>query len=124
MKPNELIRSKRKQLKMTQSELAQLVGYTSRSMVAMIEQGNVDLPSSKVKLFAKALNVSVYELMGLDDTYIDISQEVDKTHFTQLTLKYALETSGYFDGIEFTDKEINRIIKYARLVIEEREDED
>lgn len=123
MKPYELIRSRRKELKMTQLELAQLVGYTSRSMVAMIERGKVDLPSSKVKQFAKALNISVYDLMGLDDIYTDTQREIEMSQFAQMTIRYALETSGYFNNVEFTDKEINRIIKYAKLVLEEREDD-
>lgn len=117
------IRARRKELKMTQSELAQLTGYSDKAAISKIEHGNLDVPSSKVKLFARALNMPVSDLISLDEVYFDIEKESSNTMFAQMTLKYALETSGYFDGIEFTDKEINRIIKYARLVIEERDDD-
>ena len=49
---------------MTQDELAKRTGYTDRSSIAKIEKGDVDLPQSKIILFAKALKVSPGELMG------------------------------------------------------------
>ena len=49
---------------MTQDELAKKTGYTDRSSIAKIERGDVDLPQSKIILFAKALNISAGELMG------------------------------------------------------------
>lgn len=50
--------------KMSQAELAALTGYTDRSSIAKIERGDVDLPQSKIMLFAKALNVDAGTLMG------------------------------------------------------------
>ena len=49
---------------MTQDELAKLTGYTDRSSIAKIERGAVDLPQSKIILFAKALGVTAGALMG------------------------------------------------------------
>lgn len=58
------IRKYRKELHMSQEELAKKTGYTDRSSIAKIEKGTVDLPQSKIILFAEALNVTPGELMG------------------------------------------------------------
>lgn len=62
----ENIKKHRKELGMTQDELAKRTGYTSRSSIAKIEQGLVDLPQTKIKLFADALGVTSSELMGYE----------------------------------------------------------
>jgi transcriptional regulator with XRE-family HTH domain len=49
---------------MSQQELARLTGYTDRSSIAKIERGLVDLPQSKIVLFANALHVEPGDLMG------------------------------------------------------------
>ena len=54
----------RKELGMSQDKLAQLTGYTDRSSIAKIEKGEVDIPQSKIMLFADALNVDAGTLMG------------------------------------------------------------
>lgn len=63
------IRKFRIEQKMSQDTLAKLTGYTSRSSIAKIEKGEVDLPLSKIEAFADALNVDPSELMG--DTWED-----------------------------------------------------
>lgn len=66
----------RKELKMSQEDLAKKTGYTDRSSIAKIEKGMVDLPQSKILLFAEALNVTPGELMGnVDDTVPTNGQE-------------------------------------------------
>lgn len=61
-KLHELIKEKRKAMGLSQEELAKKVGYSGKSMIARIEHGDVDLPSSKVALFAKVLKIPFYEL--------------------------------------------------------------
>lgn len=58
------IRFLREQLNMSQDELAKKTGYTSRTSIAKIEAGKIDLPQSKIALFANALNTTVAQLMG------------------------------------------------------------
>lgn len=60
------IKSRRIELKMTQSELAKKLGYADKSMIAKIEKGSVDLPQSKIIAFADVLNVAPGDLMGWD----------------------------------------------------------
>lgn len=52
--------------KLSQADLAKLTGYTDRSSIAKIEKGDVDLPQSKIMLFADALGVDAGTLMGND----------------------------------------------------------
>ena len=58
------IKKYRSEKKMTQDELAKLTGYTDRSSIAKIERGDVDLPQSKIMLFANALGIDAGTLMG------------------------------------------------------------
>lgn len=58
------IKKFRKLRSMTQDELAKRTGYTDRSSIAKIERGDVDLPQSKIMMFADALGVTAGTLMG------------------------------------------------------------
>lgn len=52
---------------MSQDDLASLTGYTSRSSIAKIEAGEVDLPQSKIQAFADALHTTPQFLMGWEE---------------------------------------------------------
>ena len=58
------IRVQRERLGLSQDELAGLVGYTSRTSIAKIEAGKIDLPQSKVEAFARALHTTPAALLG------------------------------------------------------------
>lgn len=60
------IKNRRIELNMTQTDLAKLLGYADKSMIAKIEKGAVDLPQTKILAFANALHISPGDLMGLD----------------------------------------------------------
>lgn len=67
------IKSRREALGMSQQELAELVGYKSRSSINKIELGKNDILQSTIKKIASVLNCTPSYLMGgLDDT-IDFS---------------------------------------------------
>ena len=59
------IRQRREELGMTQDELANLMGYKSRSSINKIELGKSDIPQSKIKAFAIALRTTPEFLLGL-----------------------------------------------------------
>lgn len=61
------IKNRRKELGITQEELAQKLGYKNKSTIAKIENGTNDIVQSKVVEFAKALDTTVAALMGWDD---------------------------------------------------------
>ena len=74
---NELgknIMNKRKELNMTQEELAKRMGYKSKSTINKIENGTNDVPQSKIVRFAEILGTTPGELMGWDK---DAEEEIN-----------------------------------------------
>lgn len=63
----ENIKILRESLDMSQDELAKKVGYSSRTSIAKIESGLVDISQSKIVAFANALNTTPAYLMGWED---------------------------------------------------------
>lgn len=61
------IRQRRKELGYSQSDLAKMLGYKSRSSINKIEMGENDIPQSKLKNFAEALKCTQLYLLGLDN---------------------------------------------------------
>lgn len=57
----------RKELGMTQEELAKKMGYTSKSSINKIEMGKSDIPQSKIAKFAEVLGTTPAYLMGWKD---------------------------------------------------------
>ncbi len=64
MTVSERIKQRRIALEMTQDELAQRLGYTSRSSINKIEKNAQNLPQSKIDAIAKILKVTPSYLMG------------------------------------------------------------
>lgn len=64
MRLYENIKKRREELHMTQGDLAAKTGYADKTMISKIEKGVVDLPQSKIYLFAQALNTTPRALMG------------------------------------------------------------
>lgn len=95
-KLSERIRELREQHKLSQEDLARLLGYKSRSSVNKIELGLTDLPQSKIIEFAKVLKTSPAYLMGWtesNDDFLAPSYPVEKfipipvINFENLSLK-------------------------------------
>lgn len=109
MSTQELIGSKIKELRiekeLSQTALAEMVGYKDKTAIAKIEAGKVDLPQSKLVAFANALNTTVSYLFGNDDA---ISEE-------PFTL------AAHFDGTEYTEEELEEIRQFAEFVKSKRQ---
>ena len=58
------IKNLREGKKLSQSELATLVGYKDKTAIAKVEAGKIDLPQSKISAFAKALNTTTSYLFS------------------------------------------------------------
>lgn len=67
MKIGEKIMIRRKQLNITQEELANRMGYKSKSTINKIELGINDIPQSKVVRFAEVLNTDIAYLMDWEE---------------------------------------------------------
>lgn len=66
---------------LTQEELAEKLGYKSRSSVNKIETGGRDIPRSQIKRIAEILDVSPISLLGFED-------EKPTEPLTELTAKF------------------------------------
>ena len=62
------IRERREELGISQEELAQKLGYRSRSSINKIELDQRDLPQSKIKAIADMLSTTPAYIMGWEDT--------------------------------------------------------
>ncbi len=74
----ENILAMRKELGMTQEELAKKMGYKSKSTINKIELGINDIPQSKIAKFAEVLNTTPAHLMGWSDT---MQESKDQSYF-------------------------------------------
>lgn len=71
------IRALRERLGLTQEELAIKTGYSDRTSIAKIESGKINIPQSKIEIFAKALKTTPIKLMGWkDDSDIAIGKRL------------------------------------------------
>lgn len=66
------IRKRRKELNLSQEELAKKVGYESRSAISKLEKEANGMTQSKLLLLAKALECSPSYLMGWEDEEADV----------------------------------------------------
>lgn len=67
MSIGEKIKARRTELKWSQRELSDKMGYSNHSTIARIESGTVDIPQSKIMKFSEVLGVSVGYLMGHEE---------------------------------------------------------
>lgn len=75
MTVGERIRKARKEKGITQTELAERLGYKSRSSINKIEVEGRDIPRTMVVKFAKALGVTPSYLMCWDSEQPDVPAE-------------------------------------------------
>lgn len=70
------IRARREELHLTQQQLADRMGYKSKSTINKIEMGKADVSQSGVRRFADALSTTISYLMGWEDAIetIDVGQ--------------------------------------------------
>lgn len=108
------IRKRREELGMTQQELADKLGYSSKSTINKIENGTNDITQSKIKAFAKALNTTVPELMGWGDGVVkesssqyyylnDDVRELAQELFNNRELKLVMDASRKLSKKSLTD---------------------
>lgn len=79
------IKKRRKELGLTQSELARRVGYKDKTAIAHIEKGDIDLPQSKIVAFAEALSTTPGELLGEVENEISPKMELILSKLERLT---------------------------------------
>ena len=124
------IRKRRIELKLSQQELAEKLGYTSRTTIAKIEAGKIDIPQSKVIAFAAALDITPGQLMGWtekENIFTDSSDSEYNSHIPttarpeHIDLNAALAFALWDSDTDIVDDEMIEDIKdYAKLLAERK----
>lgn len=127
MNLNHRIRLRRKELGLSQEELAAMLGYNSRSTIAKIEVGENDIAQSKIAAFAKALRTTPGWLLGLDDgnspnmPLLPVSNSDDEQDIEDMIadLKKRLGTPGVkFKGKPITQEQASALISGMQITLE------
>lgn len=105
------LRKLRKLRGLTQLQLSEILGYTDRSTISKIEKDINDVPTEKLDKIAKALNVSVSELLEeKQPNNIDISILTEKE---KSDLDTILKTNLLFFGDGKLSKNDEETLKHA-----------
>ena len=105
MKYTNRIRERRKQLGMTQEELASKMGFKTKGSISKIEAGERNLPISKIKLFAEILDTTPAYLMGWEDNMETTTTTTGNHNTTNTNNLYSDCGGSTKEAIEFIDKD-------------------
>ena len=117
----DVIKNRRIQIGMSQDELAQKLGYKSRSSINKIELNKQDLTQSQLERMAIALNVTVGYLLG--DKAESPSTIKELSIDEQAMIKKYRQLNS--DGKEMVDMILNRefqFLEYRRKMERIRDD--
>lgn len=95
------IRALREEKQLSQTTLAEKVGYKDKTAVAKVEAGKVDLPQSKIVAFANALNTTPSFLF---------SDEEDQDIVPPQTV------AAHLDADSLTEAELDDVAKYIEFI--------
>ena len=97
------IKSIRKRKHLTQTELAEALGYKDKSMIAHIENGDSDMTYEKMLLFVKKFNVDANELFA-EEKIVKKKQEVPSKigPFKRYVSKDTTMEYGYYYNLVMT----------------------
>ena len=113
------IRDRRKELGMSQQELADAVGYADRGLISRVEAGTVNLTMDKMIKIAEKLRVPIYYFF---DTYDNkpVGTSYDKSYGRNIrTIKFERDLLyEVFEGLDAD--EIKRVLEYARMIKESK----
>lgn len=130
MNTGERIKKRRTELKITQDELADKIGYKSRVSVAQVENGRA-ISQKVAKKYAEALKVPVAYIMCLTDdngldirdtNTIDLTQRKESSDFDKATFEISKQIKtknafiNYINSIGYEFIEPNQIKKGSVLV--------
>lgn len=104
MSIGKMIKKRREELGYTQEQLAEKMGYKSKSTINKIEAGINDITQSKITAFAKALKTTPSYLMGWKDE--DASSDKKNDPLSNLTKNEKFEYDKFMeDAIYFFNDE-------------------
>ena len=91
----------RKENNLSQEDLAKLSGYSSRSTIAKIESGKINIPLSKIKIFANIFDVNIDYLLGIEN----YSSSAELLHlYNNLNEKGRQKVTDYLELLNLNDE--------------------
>ena len=129
MNIGDRIKEERELRGLSQAELAEKMGYKSKTSIHKIETGITDLPLSKVEEFAKVLNTTPGQLMGWDSKSPDTVESLKLTPYEQKEYDRILNMNYlFFNDGELTEEDKSNIEKglkkvFQKIVVERRKKE-
>lgn len=117
MNTNELIKLRRKELKLTMREVAEAVGV-SEATVSRWESGNIaNMGRDKIALLSKVLKISPSQIAGYDE---DKDNSLGNLKSSPTTSKFVDDESlkfALFGGDkEITDEQLEEVKRFAKFV--------
>ncbi len=107
------IADRRKQLNITQSQLAKKLGYTSRSYIARVESGSLPLSAHKLEKWAIHLKTTQEYLLHLTDDVNGTATDADKEDPVDESIQYYMSIMNR--------KEKRMLLDFAEQIIKYRE---
>ena len=105
-----IIRNERKRLGMTQQELAEMVGYSSKVAICRIEAGTIHITMDKLAEIAAALRIPISAFF---DTYERKSSSDPKV--------IASRPDPLYEALSGLDEEdLQRVIQYIKIIKESK----
>ena len=111
MKIGEKIKQRRKELRWSQRDLAEKMGY-NHSTITRIETGKIDIPQSRIVQFSEVLGVSIAYLMDWEETQKknDVLSDIVLKMNEDMELLSMVETLSKLD---FKEREAVKVVLSA-----------
>lgn len=110
MKIGEKIKLRRKELRWSQRDLAEKMGY-NHSTITRIETGKIDIPQSRILQFAEVLNTDIAYLM-------DWEEETEKPTVQDDELSENIKKLVDF-AKSVPDDKVELVLKLMRTIVED-----
>lgn len=110
MTMGERIRQRREELKLTQTDLANRMGYKSRAAICNIEKDKEDLTTARISKLAKALNTTPAYLMGWEESNLLDAEDFIETNKTKVS-KNELEAMKLYSAYKNATPEIQAAVE-------------
>lgn len=110
MKIGEKIKLRRKELRWSQRDLAEKMGY-NHSTITRIETGKIDIPQSRILQFAEVLNTDIAYLM-------DWEEEAEKPTVQDDELSENIKKLVDF-AKSVPDDKVELVLKLMRTIVED-----
>lgn len=89
MKIGEKIKLRRKELRWSQRDLAEKMGY-NHSTITRIETGKIDIPQSRILQFAEVLNTDIAYLMDWNEENEKLADHSELSEKRQALIDFAM----------------------------------